>query len=344
MKQVDFLIAGQGIAGTVFSFTALKAGYSVHVVDTPLPGMASRVAGGLINPITGRFMKKTWMADTLLPLLQQVYREMDALLGIHSFHEMPILRLMENVAESKIWEEKRQLPDYRPYMGPFITQYDEYIRPHAAAAMIEQGAWLDTSLLLTHWRRYLQNLKALSEAKLEPQEVNQHRWRNIGFKHLVYCEGWWSNANPFFPALPLSAAKGEVMVVEIPAARWNFVINKNMLIIPLGNGFFKVGATVEHTADPALLDASLQQLERKLQSVVNAPYKICSRHAGIRPTVKDRRPLLGCSSVQSNVWLLNGLGTKGVSLAPFMARHLLDHIIGGSPLMPAVDWRRFRKK
>ena len=341
MKKVDFLIAGQGIAGTVFSYLAMQAGYSVHVADVTLPGMASKVAGGLINPITGRFMKKSWMAEMLFPCLKEVYNDMDALLGIESFQAMPILRLLENEEEQNRWEEKRLLFDHQPFMSASAAYDHPGICAHYAAASILQGGWLDTGLLLRHWRDYIIKQNVFSEEQVLPKDVTQGRWKEIEFRHLVFCEGYHGHHNPFFPGIALNPAKGELLLVEIPQADWNFVINKHLLIIPLGNHMFKVGATVEHTDALQLLDTSLEELETKLKSIVAYPYHIRERLVGIRPTVRDRRPVLGASTEMEGVWMLNGLGTKGVALAPYMAMHLLQHIVSGAPLMQEVNWKRF---
>ncbi|MBM3439413.1 MAG: FAD-binding oxidoreductase [Bacteroidetes bacterium] len=341
MKKVDFLIAGQGIAGTVFSYLAMKAGYSVHVADVALPGMSSKVAGGLINPITGRFMKKSWMAETLFPCLNEVYKDMDALLGIESFQAMPILRLLENEEEQKRWEEKRLLSDHQPFMSASSAFEHPGLLPHHAAAYILQGGWLDTGLLLKHWRDYLIKQNTFSELQVLPSDIAKGRWNEIEFRHLIFCEGYHGHYNPFFPGIPLNPAKGELLLVEIPQAEWHFVINKHLLIIPLGNQLYKVGATVEHTDDLQLLDTSLEELETKLKSIVAYPYHIRDRLVGIRPTVRDRRPVLGASTAMEGVWMLNGLGTKGVALAPYMAKHLLQHIVSKAPLMQEVNWKRF---
>lgn len=341
MKHVDFLIAGQGIAGTVLSYLARKAGYTVHIADKPMPGMASKVAGGLINPITGRFMKKSWMAAQLFPYLQSVYTEMDTQLGINSYFNMPIVRLFENEEEQMLWDEKRKLEDHQPFMGLAESFHHEGFHSHHAAAHILQGGWLHTGLLLHHWRKFLKQEHSISEERILFDDIKEGKWKDISFEHLVFCEGYYGHANPFFPGMALNPAKGELMLIEIPEADWDFVINKHLLIIPLGNQMFKVGATVEHTSSLELLDTSLETLKNKLNSVVSLPYHIHERLVGIRPTVKDRRPLLGSSTEMKNVWILNGLGTKGVALAPYMASHLLQHISSAAPLMPEVNWRRF---
>lgn len=343
MKEVDFLIVGQGIAGTVFCHTAMQAGFSCHVADTHQETQASKVAGGLINPITGRFLKKSWMIDALLPQLQETYRSMDSMLNINSFREMPILRLLSNVEEINNWEIKRMESAYSSYMGELSDITDERVRKHPAAGNILNGGWLDTRCLLNNYRVYLKEKDCLTEEVFDWNELSNHQWKEISFRYLIACEGFAGNSNPFFSDLPLRPAKGQVMIVHIDGPDMAFVLNKNMLLIPLGNQHYKVGATVEHSDGLTLTEAGLSELKEKIESVLDVPYNIVAREVGIRPTVKDRRPLLGASQKDENVFIFNGLGTKGVSLAPFFARHLLNHIIHSSELMKEVDVQRFTK-
>lgn len=340
MKTVDFLVLGQGIAGTVFAFEAMQRGYSVHVVDASKPNSASRVAGGLINPITGRFMKKSWIYDDLLPVLLQTYRDLEQKLNIKCLHELPIMRLLRTVEEVNNWEIKRLEPDYADFMGAAQPIFDDRLAQHVAAGEIKNGFWLDTNCLLDAFRNHLHQLEALTEAYFEVEELNANVYRNISFQNLVFCEGITGKQHPFFSNLPLRPAKGEVMVVKIPGPDFPFVLNKNMLLIPLGNGFYKVGATLVRQHDDSLTSAGLEELKEKLESVVGCEYEIIEHKAGIRPTVRDRRPLMGKSSERENTFVFNGLGTKGVSLAPYMAKLLLDDILNIQPLSPELDWKR----
>jgi glycine oxidase len=340
MKEVDFLVIGQGIAGTVFSFKALQQGFSVHVVDRVPETSASKVAGGLINPITGRFFKKSWRFDELLPFIERTYREMEQLLDIQCWHPMKIYRLLSSVQELNDWELCRAKPGYEAYMGSCFRLEDDRLQAHEGLAPVNNGSWLETAKLMDAYRAYLLDAGSFSAKIFETTDLRGHSWKDISFKHIVFCQGFSSSEHPYFPGLSLKAAKGEVMEVEMDGPDLDFVLNKNMLLIPLGNGQYKVGATFEHTEDTALTEAGLAELQLKLESVIKAPCSIVRRQAGIRPTVRDRRPLLGKSDVFDEAYVFNGLGTKGVSLAPYFADHLLRFIIGNTPLLQEVDWKR----
>jgi len=340
MQEVDFLVIGQGIAGTVFSFKALQQGFRVHVVDQVPETSASKVAGGLINPITGRFFKKSWRFDELLPSIESTYREMEAVLNIQCWHPMPIYRMLASIQELNDWELCRAKPGYEGYMGSCFRLEDDRLQTYEALAPVNKGSWLETTKLIDAYRTFLMNAGYFSAESFQTEDLDGHCWKGIAFKHIVFCQGFSANGHPFFSGLALKAAKGEVMEIEMDGPNWDFVLNKNMLLIPLGNGRYKVGATFEHTDDTTLTDVGLSELKEKLESVVKSPYQIVRRQAGIRPTVKDRRPLLGRSEVFPDAYVFNGLGTKGVSLAPFFADHLLKFITEEMPLLPEVDWKR----
>ena len=340
MKKVDLLIVGQGIAGTVLAYHALTAGLEVHVVDGDLPGSASRVAGGLINPVTGRRIRKSWQYDALFEELCVTYRNMEQLLGISCLHELPIYRLLPGKEDVNNWEIQRLEEAYKSVMGPVVAVTDNRVQPHEGAGVIKKGAWLDMVGLLQSFRNYLSDQGAFTCSSFDYGDIHGNTWTDYSFDKVVFCEGYKGINNPFFPSLSLRAAKGETAVITIEGNDLEYVINKNMLLIPLGNGHYKAGATVEHNESTVVTEKGRQELEEKISSVMAAPFRLIRQEAGIRPTVRDRKPLLGASIIRPDVYIFNGLGTKGVSLAPYFARQLLDHLLQGTPLQAEVDWRR----
>src|ERR1700761_6929324 len=89
--QVDVLIIGQGICGTFLSRELEKAGKSFIVIDELDPAAASRVASGVINPVTGRRIVKTWMIDELLPFAWNAYQTIGNTLGIDCISMKPVI-------------------------------------------------------------------------------------------------------------------------------------------------------------------------------------------------------------------------------------------------------------
>jgi glycine/D-amino acid oxidase-like deaminating enzyme len=75
--------------------------------------------------------------------------------------------------------------------------------------------------------------------------------------------------------------------------------------------------------------------------MINCTYEICDQLAGIRPTVVDRRPLVGKHPKYNNLFVLNGLGTRGVMNAPFSADNLTRSIVYGEDIDKEIDISRF---
>jgi glycine/D-amino acid oxidase-like deaminating enzyme len=342
MKQnVDFLIVGQGIAGSVLTFQLLQKGVSFHVVDEIQPMSSSIVAGGLINPITGRKMLKSWMFDQLIDSAYPFYRSFEKFLNQTFLHEMPIHRILNNTAEINDWEAKRGEDAYAAYMSGVIQNINPALKAPFGYGVIQKGGWINSKLIVNEFRNYLIGNNLLTASGFNYEDLQVNEWKEISFQHIIFCEGYKGSNNPYFPGLALAGAKGEVMHVQAPKLNSKEIINKNMLLIPLGNDAYKVGATFEHNAMEGISEKGKTELVEKFETVTDVPFNITLHLAGIRPTAKDRRPLLGRSTIHDNYYIFNGLGTKGISLAPFFAQHLIDFILSHQPLMKEVNWTRF---
>lgn len=344
MTKVDILIIGQGIAGSVLSYHATKMGKSVAIIDVAKKGRSTYVAGGLINPVTGRRVKKSWNYNLFYKDLLQTYTELDELLNINSFHTIPIYRLLSTLEDVNNWEVQRMEPEYTDLMSAVVTDLDERIVSHSAAGVIQKGGWVDTVKFLEAYRSYFKENHLLIEEEFDYSELKKNQYKSVEFDQIIFCEGFQIKNNPFFPEVQLWSTKGETLIVEIEGDDFEYILNKNMLIIPLGNKRYKVGATLERNEDVNITEQGLLELKEKLDAVINVPYKVIQQDAGIRPNVRDRKPLIGTSKIHSNYHILNGLGSKGISLAPYFSQHLLNYIFHQEPLMKDVNWQRILAK
>src|SRR5699024_10356557 len=113
-------------------------------------------------------------------------------------------------------------------------------------------------------------------------------------KYIVFCEGVGLKENIFFNRLPLIGNKGEYLIVEIPLLKIDKIIKSSFALIPLGNHLYKFGASYELEFDSWNADEKAKAfLISKLEELIQQPYKIIDVQVGVRPTVRDRRPLLG---------------------------------------------------
>jgi glycine/D-amino acid oxidase-like deaminating enzyme len=117
------------------------------------------------------------------------------------------------------------------------------------------------------------------------------------------------------------------------------MVHRGVFVLPLGNDLFRVGATFKWDdvfAGPT--DQARAWLLERLQALVQSPVEVVEHTAGVRPAARDRRPLLGITGAAQAVF--NGLGSRGVLLAPWCAQHLAAHLLDGAVLDPEVDAAR----
>lgn len=347
VQQVDFIIAGQGLAGTLLAHFLEQEGCQTVIIDNGHRTCASKVAAGLINPVTGRRLVKSWMIDELLPFARQTYREIEQQLGIICYHERPILRALFNHREENDWLARTADPSYGAYLGE-PQNMEKILRdtePAFAYGELKQTGQVDLSLLLdsyaAHWQakgKYLHQEVIYSELIITPEDVT---YAGFTAPQLVFCEGAGALQNPFFRNLPFSGAKGEVLIVHIPKIDWQQILKHRVFIAPLGDDLYWVGATYnwKYANDQPTAEGATY-LQERLADILRVPYTVVDRRAGIRPTVKDRRPLIGIHPEIPALAIFNGLGTKGASLGPFWAYHFGQVLLKKGNLDPAVSIAR----
>jgi glycine oxidase len=347
--KFDYIIVGRGIAGTMLSYFLLKENKKVLVIDTPGSSTSTYVAPGVLNPITGRRMVKSWMVDTLLPFAVQTYSALEELVDKKIFYPRNLLRFFPTLVEKGDALKKKNDPQTSAYIEKI---YDELIikgitESAEGGCEITASGYVDTVVLLKYFGEYLKKNGALTEenfdySDLEIIDDKTIRWKDIEAGKIIFCEGYKVISNPFFGHLPLAPTKGELLTIHAPELETDKIINKGIAIIPVGNNIFKVGATNEWAYETeGITEKNREELVSKLNKIITVPYQILQQQAGIRPTVKDRRPLIGLHPEHKNIGLFNGLGTKGMMLAPYLAKHFVDVLEKGEELMKEVDIMRF---
>ncbi|MEY4134586.1 MAG: NAD(P)/FAD-dependent oxidoreductase [Saprospiraceae bacterium] len=346
--KTDFLIVGQGLAGTFLAHYLRLSGASVAVMDNGHDAGASVEAAGLINPITGRHYAKSWRVDELLPFAAGAYRSQEQALGRHFYHERPIVRAFFSPKESNDWWARASEPDFADYFaapmdaGPLLS----VCRTVYEYAAVRQSAQVDVRVLLEAFAAKARRegwlfSERMDYAKIIP-ETGGIRYGDIETGHIIFCEGYGAAQNPFFRHLPMEGAKGELLIVRIPDFPEDLVLKHKIFIAPLGDGLFWAGATYDRRFPDARPTAERATfLKAQLTEILKGHFEVLDHRAAVRPTVKDRRPLLGFHLRFPRLAIFNGLGTKGASLAPFWAHHFSRVLSAGVPLDPEVDIGRF---
>lgn len=348
-NMVDYLIIGSGLAGIAFAETALQEGKSIFVIDNHSQN-SSWIAGGLYNPVILKRFSKLQNAQEQLLAMQSFYERLEAKLQLKVNFRLPVLRKFFSVEEQNNWFAASDKPGLSEFLSTKLVgkNYSGIDSPLGYGQVLQTG-YVDTGLLLQSYQRYLQDNNWFQNADFNYDEIHVHddriEYQSIKARHLVFAEGFGLHANPFFNNLPLDGTKGELFLIKAPGLNLDVIVNTNVFILPLGNDLFKVGATYnweDKTNQPT--EAGKSELIEKINEILNCDYEIIEHLAGVRPTVKDRKPLLGTHSEYKNLHILNGLGTRGVMLGPYVAQKLFDHIEYGKPIEREYNIARFEKK
>jgi glycine/D-amino acid oxidase-like deaminating enzyme len=347
-----FLIIGQGLAGTHLANQLLQAGKRVLVVDNGLPNASSRVAAGLINPVTGKRIVKSWMIDQLLPPALAIYKELEVLLEVKVLHQRTIFSVFSDAESQNTWLARTAQEGYDQYIAEanHAAEYAPYLKNAIGVGAIVGGWQVNLPLLLTKFRNFLQENNALSEDFFQYKDLilseNSVIWKDNTFEKVIFCEGIVAKNNPFFSYLPFQGDKGELLLVKIPDFKSESVLKHHQLtIVPMEDDLFWVGATFGKNADNDLPSANGEiSLLKDLNAAISLPFEVVAHRAAIRPTmIGDRRPFVGLHPRHNQLGILNGLGSKGTSLVPFLAQHFAEHLVNDEVLLKDMDVKRFEK-
>lgn len=347
--MIDYLIVGSGLAGISFSEMALSHNKTILVLDNNSQN-SSKIAGGLYNPVILKRFSEVWQAQEQLVLMKKFYQILEKKLRVKVDFEMPILRKFFSIEEQNNWFTASDKEALAPFLSPQLISksYVGIDSPYAYGEVLHTG-YVDTALLLDSYRNYLLENNWFREEAFDyallQVEKDSVRYKDIQAKHIIFAEGFGLHANPYFNHLPLDGTKGELFIIKAPELVLDVIVNTSVFILPLGNDLFKVGATYNWKDKTELpTEEGKEELILRISEILNCKFEIVEHFAGVRPTVKDRRPLVGTHPDFAPVHILNGLGTRGVMLGPAMAKALFDHIENEIPLESVIDIKRFKPK
>ena len=346
--MLDYIIIGCGIGGIAFAETCLQNGKSVVVFDNNSQ-KSSKIAGGLYNPVILKRFSGFKDAQLQIDILNDFYAKIESKLQVQFDFKLPILRKFFSIEEQNNWFAASDKPELAPFLSLNLikTKFEGILSPFDYGEVLQAG-YVDTEIYLSAYKNYLKSINAFQEEPFIYDELVASdyyvTYQNHVAKNIVFAEGFGLQRNPFFNQLPLDGTKGELFIIKCLQLNLQLIINTSVFIIPLGDNLFKVGATYnweDKTDVPT--DNGKKELIDKIKEILDCDFEIVSHFAAVRPTVKDRKPLIGSHLIHKNMHILNGLGTRGVMLAPMMAKKLFEHIEYDIALEKDVDIKRFIK-
>lgn len=347
--MVDYLIVGGGIAGLCFAEICLQHDKTFKLISDASQN-SSRIAGGLYNPVILKRFSGLEDASVQLDYLDSFYRQIENRIGVQINFPLPLLRKFFSIEEQNNWYQAADNPKMAPFLS---TQIEKKVikgidSPFNYGRVFRTG-YLDTAVFVERYQNFLANVGLLLHytfdySKLEISD-NNCSYEGIVAKKVIFAEGFGLHANPYFNFLPLDGTKGELFVIKATNLNLTDIINTNVFILPLGNDLFKVGATYNWSDKTAIpTEEGREELVVRIKEILQCDFEIIAHYAGVRPTVKDRKPLLGKHEIHQNLFVLNGLGTRGVMLGPYSAKILFEFCENEREIPLHYSINRFKKK
>ncbi len=344
--KVDYIIVGLGLAGLAFVEELLEANKTFIVFENNSQ-TSSLVAGGVYNPVILKRFSPVWNAKEQLAVALPFYERLEKKFDTKFDEKFVIKKVFKSIEDQNNWFTSFDKPKVAPFLDATLDKqkYEGVLEEYHYGNVKDAGR-IDTFHLIETYRNYLKENNFIRFEKFNHLEIifddDVIKYQDLEANKIVFAEGFGVKENPYFKHLPLDEVKGESIIIHAPDLKIDFLLKSTLFVMPLGNDTFKIGATFNHkdkTSIPS--EEGKQELVEKLKKVIDVSYKIIDQTAGIRPAVKDRRPLVGIHQKHQNLGILNGLGTRGVMIAPLLAKELFNHIENDEKLDEESDIKRF---
>jgi glycine/D-amino acid oxidase-like deaminating enzyme len=349
MTNIDFLIVGAGIAGLTLASYLEKEQQSFMIMDTLLPGASSELSSGLINPVTGRRLVLTWNFEILKNEFLKFYNELEQQHG-HSFiSESQILQILEFAEDQNQWLSRTADEYYKKYFNTINQTIPDcfVIEKDSIAGIIQSVYIIQVESFLTILQKHFIKADKMIRQKFEFDKFNANifPFQTGSYqinKAIIFTEGYRIIENPYFNWLPMIPLKGECLVVHIPGLNNNMVFKSDYTMVPMGNDYYWIGSNF------LLNDLDIKPSESEKMNQLNfikrsikLEFNLIQHRCGIRPSIRDRRPVLGPHPAHSQLIVFNGLGTKGLSLAAYCSKVLTEFLVHSKPIDKELDLNRF---
>jgi len=347
--MTDYIIVGAGLSGIAVSEELLKLGKTIKVFENHSQS-SSTVAGGVFNPIILKRFTLAWQANEQMELALPFYKSLEKKLKTGLVHKLPIYRKFNSVEEQNNWFTAMDKPFISLFLDPvLVPSINLNIPSEFSFGRVKKTGTINTKLLLEKYKEYLENLDSFEASDFEYDQLQLHEngctYKGFQARRIVFCDGFGLTKNPYFNYLPLRGNKGEYLIIKAEDLDLEVAVKSSVFILPLGNHLYKVGATYDNldkTETPT--QGAKDKLLNQLLKIITCEFEVIDQVAGIRPATSDRKPLVGQHPKHEQLYCCNGFGSRGVLIAPTVAKHLVSYIEKGAALPIDIDIRRFYKK
>lgn len=336
--KLPYLIIGQGLAGSTLAWQLHEQGKSVVVIDAAEVTTSSRIAAGLLTPITGKRFMLSHRWDELWPIARDFYRKIEKQTNAQLLTELPAWRLFLDEEERTRFHARQSEPHYAARTRPLsmIEQVaslaSSCFDPEDSGFVLLESARLDTNAYLNTTRTWLLEQQAYQELRLDADNDLEMSAEGVFCKPLdryfagvIFCQGYTSQPSRWMSDLKLEPAAGEILTVELPGLNVDRVLHCGVWLVPVHDeaNTYRLGATHRwKEIDSGISEVGRNELLNRLAKFWHGEVKIVDQQVAIRPTTSDRLPNFGIRAEESRVAWLNGLGAKGSLWAPWCAQEL----------------------
>ena len=327
----DYIVLGQGLAGTVLIHELAKRNSNFLVIDGE-EHTTSFAAAGIINPITGRNFIKSWLLEDLLPIALKTYHELENELGFKFLNQLDIVRTVNSIKEENDWHIRKLDVVYTDYLDSLFEDkklnqlFDEKCKYSRTVNCYQVNI---KDLILTY-RNKLKAEEKYLKSQIGSNDItitdNIITIKEFQCKNVIFCQGFQACMIPLFKDIAFKFARGHSIIFKCKLDL-DFNYKDDFYITPIGDNMYWTGYGNDwNIFDPTIDEQKILELKNAIESKINHGIEIVSTTAGIRPTMLRRRPVVSEHPLHKNVFIFNGLGTKGTSLAPFFAKLMIDQI------------------
>lgn len=345
-KKIDIIIVGKGIAGTILAFYLLKKNKSFIVIDSIKPNQfsSSKIALGVYNPLVLKWITKSWEADSQIEELFNFCDLFERFFLKKIHYKKNIHRILHTNYEVNNWNDKQSLNKLKKYMSSELKSLP--FSKELFGVVLNSG-WVDVNLMLDVFLNYVKEKNLFINEKFDYKRVFFQKdcieYKDFYCKNIVFCEGIAMNENPFFNNLSLVPTKGETLKIYSPKLKLKKILHTGVMIIPLGDDLYHIGSTFDRDdLTRQVTEDGKKQMIKKLPFLKNIEYKIIEHHASHRPATIDRKPILGSHVKYKNLFVFNGLGSRGILQSPYLSKELIDLMFEGKEIMPEISINRFK--
>lgn len=346
--MLDFIIVGRGLAATTLAHRFQSKNISFKIIGDENLSSCSKVAAGIWNPVVFKRLTKSWLAEDLVTCLNTFYSECEKKTGVQLITQRPIIKPFTEDQEKTLWLKKAKT-ELENFLDEQLYENPENdlsaFKITNGYGLVKNSGNLNVALFLeasAHYfkDRLINEIFDYSRLNISEEKIS---YKDLETKNIVFCEGYLVKDNPFFNWIPLKPAKGEIMTIKASNLELkNKIFNRNGFLMDVAENIYKVGATYSwDDLTETITDEGHEELKAKTRQMTDGTYEVLKHEAGVRPSSSDRRPVIGTHPVYKNLHVFNGLGTKGVMLAPYFSKNYVNFYLKKGPLHTEVDVKRF---